>query len=294
MNRVFSKDFVQGWKKALIDTYGYEEYMDFVVQPSFGKKYLSYLPFINYTDRKSDEIEDLLELAKDNHFQIRALNFAYQDFKDHDPVTLRLHVANKSEDDLMKQNYKTLARRNIRKVQRNPKIRCELTEDVRPFYTVLRELFKDHGTPVYPLELFENFKKHFGDAFQSYVLYHDNEIIGSKIAFIDNGLALLYAGGIPNRFKKLNASYFLDHYMTMHLQEKFSIEIIDFGRSPYNGGTFFYKTRFGAEPIKIDILTDNPKDIYNAYSIASTIWKKLPNAVTNFVGPKLTKYLVDL
>ena len=294
MNRVFSKEFVQGWKKALIDTYGFEEYMDFVVQPSFGKKYLSYLPFINYTDRMSDEIDDLLELAKDNHFQIRTLNFNYQDFKDHDPVTLRLDVGGLSEEELMMQRYKKLSRKLIRKYARDPKLHLEQKDDIPTYYAILKEIFKDHGTPVFPIELLYNFKKHLGQKMHIFLLYHDNEPVGGTLTFCDNGIGMLHMGGIPNRFKHISTGHYMDHNIIMHLKNLCDIQEVDFGRSPYNGGTYFYKTRFGAKPVKIDIHTDIQKDIYSAYSWASKVWQKLPNSVTDYLGPKLTKYLVDL
>ena len=295
MNRVFSKEFVQGWKKALIDTYGFEEYMDFVVQPSFGKKYLSYLPFINYTDRTSDEIEDLLELAKDNHFQIRTLNFDYQDFKDHDTITMRLDISDiNDEETLMMKKYKKRQRTRIRKLKKENNIVIKRTKNVDTIYEIIKAIHNSHGTPMFPKQLYINFYKYLYENLYVYLIYHKGDLAGGTITFQDHKILYLHSGGIPDIMKSKVSTHLLDHFIILDALNNSDISIVDFGRSAYNGGTYLYKIQFGAKPVKIDIHTNTPKDIYSAYSWASNIWKKLPDAITDTIGPKLTKYLVDL
>ncbi len=114
-----SKEFINKWKNVLKELYNYEKYMDFVVVPSiFGKKTLTYLPLLNYSDRLSDNIDDLLELAKDNNYQIRTLNPNYKDFKENDTVTMRLNL-NADIDMIFNNSIKSKCRNQIRKAQKS-------------------------------------------------------------------------------------------------------------------------------------------------------------------------------
>ena len=293
MNRLFSQSLMHNWKRALIDTFGYEEYMDFIIQPSFGKKHLSYLPQLNYTDRSSDAIDDLLELAKDAPYQIRTLNFAYKDFQDYDPVTMRLDIQNfKSEDELFK-HYKKLTRYQIRKSKRNPKLQLKQINDIPTFYALFQKIYKAHGTPLFPITWLYNLQKYL-PSLRIFIYYYENEPIGGALTFCDNGIGMLQMRGIIPEKRHLSTDHYIDHHIILYFMKHCRVDIIDFGRSPYNSGTYFYKTRFGAKPVKIDIHSPTTKDIYSTYVFATKLWRKLPNAVTNFVGPKLTKYLVDL
>ncbi len=296
VKRTYSKEFIELWKAALQDTYNFEEYMDFLIQPSFGKRYLSYLPLLNYTDRTSDNITDLLELAKEQHYQIRTLNFDYTDFKDHDTVTLRLDIKDKTIEEI-KSGYKKLAKRNINKeLKLNRYILKEDKEYIDIFYEILKDIYHKHGTPLLPKAFIQNLHDRLGDRLDIFVVFNkqNHKPVGGVLFFYDNGIATLQYGGILQQHNDATTGYFMYHSLIEFLIQKEGIDIIDFGRSPYNGGTYFFKTRFGAKPIKIDIHTSDKKDIYAAYSLASQIWRRLPIYITDFIGPKLTKYLVDL
>jgi len=291
----YTQQFVKRWKKSLIETFGYKEYMDFVIQPSFGKKYLSYLPLLNYTDKTTQEAEDLLELAKESHYQIRTLNFDYQDFKDHDTVTLRLDIEGKSIEGITK-GYKKLAKRSINKEKRLQRYHLKRAHSyIELFYDILRDIYKHHGTPLMPISFFYNLARNLDEDLDIFILFDDKgEPIGGVLFFYDNGIATLLYGGVYRHKNEGSTGYYLYHELIRYLLLKPGIHTIDFGRSPYNGGTYFFKTRFGATPIKIDILTDTQKDIYSSYALAAKIWSKLPTKLTDVIGPKLTKYLVDL
>ena len=71
----------------------------------------------------------------------------------------------------------------------------------------------------------------------------------------------------------------------------------DFGRSTPGEGTYNFKKQWGAKPIQLswqyqfngsnrmpELNTKNPK-----YKMAIKIWKKLPLAVTIFLGPRIVK-----
>ena len=69
--------------------------------------------------------------------------------------------------------------------------------------------------------------------------------------------------------------------------------IFDYGRSGYGGGTYEFKTRWGAVPVKIDVLTPRQQEVYSKYKLASVLWKRLPRVAVDTVGPRLCRYLPD-
>ncbi len=292
----YSKSLVENWCEALIATYKYERHMDLIVQPTFGKKVLSYVPLLDYTDRTSDNIKDLKELAKDNHYLFRTLNFDYQEFKDHDPVTMRIDIEGKSIDDIYA-NYTKQTRRRIRKARNSNKYNAEIlygSKGAQALYQVTKDIFDRHGTPMLPKSLFENLLNYVGG--EVHIIYSDNKLAGACYVFYNNQIATLKYGGIIASLRDNMIGTYFDHLIFDHIITNHKdLAIIDMGRSPYNQGTFIYKDRLGALPVKIDLIQDTPpKDIYETYEFASKIWRLTPNFITDKIGPKLTKYLVDL
>jgi len=297
-NITFSKEFTHKFKNALKEHFGYEEFMDFLVVPSItGKKTLSYLPIINYTDRKSDDIEDLKELSKENRFQIRALNFEYRDFKDNDTVTMRLDIGGFSSDELFMKTVKKKCRTKVRKSMKNG---FEFaygngTKELDDFYTIFSDTMYMHGTPAFSKEFFISLSKEYKDSILFFNSYDNKKVISSYCVLLDKKIAWAGWGGVDMEYRGKLAGYFTQWNTIRSITDLYDkIEIFDFGRSPFNGGTYGYKAQFGATPVKIDIITSQTKDIYSKYSLASNIWKKLPKSMVDLIGPKLCKYLVDL
>jgi len=294
----FSPKFISNFKKVLKRLYHYESYMDFLIVPSIlNKKTLSYIPLLNYTDRCSNDIKDLLELGKENEFQIRALNFDYTDFKKNDTVTMRLLMNGKTSEEILRQNIKGNTRRDIQNSIK--KYDYSFTygnakKDIDDFYINFSDIMHEHGTPVFDKKLFY----YLADEFQNDILffnaYDKDKVISSMCIFIDNDIAWYSWGATEKKYRRNKAGYFLNWQALKYLCDEKNIKIFDFGRSPYGSGTFQYKSHFGALLVKIDIINSQTTDIYSKYSLASKIWKHLPKSVANYLGPKICKYLVDL
>lgn len=297
-NIVFTKSFVSKFTRAINRLYQYETYMDFLVVPSItGTKILSYLPLLNYTDKISDEIEDLKELAKDNNFQIRSLNFQYDQFKPNDTVTMRLFMNGKTSDDILTQNIKGNTRREIQNSIKKYDYSFKYgnaKKDIDDFYINFSDVMHEHGTPAFHKTFFYNLANEFQNDILFFNAYDKDRVISSMCVFIDNDIAWYAWGATERSYKRNRAGYFLNWQAVKYLCDEKNIKIFDFGRSPYGSGTFGYKSHFGALPVKIDIISSQPEDIYSKYSLASKIWKHLPKSVVNYLGPKLCKYLVDL
>ena len=295
MNKVFSKIFVNRFRKVLIKLYGYEEYMEFLVVTSIsGKKTLHYLPLLNYTDRQN--IEDLLELSKDNHYQIRILNFEYKEFKENEPVVMRINIENKNSEEVF-ENVKSRCRNKIRNsIKKNNFILKKGNSDkfIDDFYHIFSKAMLKHGTPVFDKKLFIYLRDEFEEDNIYYIVYDNEKPIGAMCMLFDKEIVWYPWGGIDDSYSKSLVGYFIYWKVIEDIINMKKYKIIDLGRSGYKMGTYHFKSQFGANPVKIDILKDKQDDIYSKYDFAIKIWQKLPLNVANFMGAKLCKYLEDL
>lgn len=293
-----SKEFIERWREVLIGFYGYDEYMEFLIVPSiwYGKT-LSYLPLLNYTDREKNNIFDLLELAKDTDFQIRVLNFDYCNYKENDTVTMRLDIDSKDSNQIFAESIKSRCRNKIRNSIKKNDFKLQKGNSnnlIDDFYTIFSKTMHNHGTPVFDKELFYQIRDIFQDEVIFYLVYDNNRPIATMCILLDRDIVWYPWGGVDMLYSKQLVGYFIYWRVLEDIVDNYDKKIFDFGRSSYMGSTYRFKSQFGANPVKIDILNSKENNVYSKYSLASTIWKKLPKRVADSVGSKLCKYLVDL
>jgi len=294
-NIVYTKQFIDKFKKSLIKTYNYDVYMDFIIIPFLWKKTLMYIPLLSYTDKTINEVQELLELAKNNNYQIRILNFDYKKFQKDDQVTMRMDIENKTFDEIFYQNFSSRTRRKIRKAQKY-NFTFKKGNDkqlINHFYQIYSQTMLNHGTPVLDINLFYNLVNEFGNKIIFFNFYDKYKIIASASILIDKEIMIGEWLGIDEDYKNTNIGYLMFSEIIKYSISE-SKKIIDFGRSPYGGGTYHFKQLFGTYPVKIDILKPHQENIYSKYKLASTIWEKLPKPIADYCGSKLSKYLVDL
>ncbi len=289
-----SKTFIDKFKLVLKELYNYEEYMDFMIVPSImGKKTLSYLPLLNYSDRLYSDIDDLLELAKDNHYQIRVLNSEYNNFKEDDTVTMRLDISSLNKETVFKEFIKSKCRNQIRKSQKS-NLYIEFGKNknlIDDFYNLFSTTMHRYGTPAFNKRLFELIVEKLNA--NIFVVYKEDIAISALILIEDEDISFVPWAASENQFSKYCPSHLM-YFEAINYSIDNGRKIFDFGRSNYAGNTYKFKSQWGATPVKIDILKSNRENIYNKYSYASKIWQKLPKKLVDFAGAKLCKYLEDL
>jgi hypothetical protein len=292
---VHTKDFIEKWKKMLSDIYGYESYMDYLVVSSLlMQKTLSYVPLLDYTDRLSGDIDDLLEISKDNNYQIKILNPNYKNFKDNDTVNMRADVSSKDLNFISKHIFNSGKCRNqIKKAEKSGLISQygNSVNIINDFYYLYKKNMLQHGVPIFSGLFFEKLNEHIDCDF--IVTYYKDIPISSLVVSYDTHISSSLWAGIDRNYLKYCPNHSL-YWKAIELAIQRNKKVFDFGRSPYGGATYKFKLQWGAKPIKVDTITNNQENIYKKYYLASAIWKKMPNKITNYIGPKLCKYLVDL
>jgi hypothetical protein len=293
-NITLSDEFMEKWKFMLKDLYGYEFYADFAVVSSFfGKKTYSYLPLLNYTDRKSHQVSDLLGRVKDKDYQIRVLNPEYKNFQDFDPVTMRIDLQKKDVEELFRTSVSKRSQRYIRRYSSDKTVVKKGNSDelIEDFYDIFADVMHKHGTPVFSRRLFEMLSKNLETTF--YVLYDDAIPKAAAVILDDREISWIPWSGTHSRYLE-DRPGLLVYWETIKdafIKRKL---IYDFGRSRYGSGTYIFKTRWGAVPVKIDIIQPKASNVYKKYSYVSQAWKKIPSGVARWLGPKVCKYLSDL
>lgn len=190
---------------------------------------------------------------------------------------------------------RTDARRPVRRG-----VSCEFggQELLPEFYAVFSENMRDLGTPVYPVIFFRAILKALPANASLVVARHGGRAVAA-------GLLLEHAGGmeIPwasslRGFNKLGANMLMYGRVLEHAIVR-GCRTFDFGRSTIDSGTYLFKKQWGARPQQLywnywlrdagelpHLRPDNPK-----YRAAVAVWRRLPLAFANRLGPHLVKYL---
>jgi hypothetical protein len=286
-------EFCERWKELLRRLYGYRFDGPFAVVPTLtGQRVLSHLPLLSYTALRPTEAEGLARQAGSRPYQIRVLNPDYRDFRKNDTVTMRVDLRKESLD-AVHAGIATRTRRYLRDVERQD-FALRTGNDsrlVRDFYCAFSDVMHRLGTPVFALRLFELLAELLHARY--YVVYRGDKVAAAAVTVHDQEIAWVPWSGTAAAFLEFRPGLLM---YWRAIQEAYAAgkAIFDYGRSGYESGTYEFKTRWGAIPVKIDTLTPRSEDVYSKYKLASDIWKRLPRRAADCIGPFLCRYLTDL
>lgn len=289
-----STEFAQRWRGLLQSVYGYRCEGSWVAVPDiFGRTTLSHLPLLNYSDLTPTQGHALLSSIEGQAFQVRCLDASVSEFAPDAPVTMRVDMSGLSAEQVFAQRVTSKCRNQIRKAQKSPLRLVAGTDEalIQDFYRLFQRTMHRYGTPVFSRRLFEALPEHVSTRFC--VAYADDEPVAGLCLVVDGDLAWVpWAASEPAH--KAHCPNHLIYWDSMAHAAALGCKVFDFGRSPYKGATFSFKSDWGAQPVAIVFLSSQPADVYGKYGLASTIWKKLPIWLVNRLGPVLCRRLVDL
>ncbi len=171
-------------------------------------------------------------------------------------------------------------------------------QDRAVHYAVYAESVRNLGTPVFPRSLFDAMLERFGDNADILTIRHRGEAVASVLSFYHRGAVLPYWGGGTFAARALRANERMYFELMLHARRK-GCDRFDFGRSKTGSGPYSYKKNWGFEPKPLTYARwtapgETPRDIdptSDAYSAKIALWKRLPLAVANAVGPHIAKGL---
>jgi FemAB-related protein (PEP-CTERM system-associated) len=169
-------------------------------------------------------------------------------------------------------------------------------EMIDDFYKVFSINMRDLGTPVYAKSFFLNILDHFPGSSNIISVTLDDATIaaGISLSFRDT-VEVPWASSLKGYRALCPNNLLYWGIIKMKIREGF--RHLDFGRSTVDTGTYRFKEQWGPRAVPLHwqywvkngiepprVTTDNPK-----YAIGIRIWKKIPTALANMLGPWIVK-----
>jgi len=219
-------------------------------------------------------------------------------------VRMLLNLAASPDEQMA--NFKSKLRSQIKKAEKNgltAKVVAysgadSFTKNVDELYDVISQNMHSLGSPVHSKTWFLYVLREYASNAYMVLVYKDETAVGGGIVLLNNNTASIPWASTKAEFNRLAPNMLL--YWTV-LSEAISqgASVFDFGRSTVNGGTYNFKKQWGSQPAPlhwasyenghlIEVLENGKSKIRKS---VEAIWRKLPLAVVNYMGPRIRKYV---
>jgi FemAB-related protein (PEP-CTERM system-associated) len=186
-------------------------------------------------------------------------------------------------------------------------IRHALNEDLQftldnttdDFYQTYSESVRNLGTPVFSRAFFNKIREVFPHQSEILTVRQQQRPVSSVLSFYFNGEVLPYYGGGTKDAKALKSNDFMYYQLMCHARSSKHCQRYDFGRSKLDSGAYQYKKHWGMTATELpyqyqlvsaaalpNLSPNNPK-----YQLFIRMWQKLPLRISQWLGPKLSRYL---
>ncbi|MHB8481173.1 MAG: FemAB family XrtA/PEP-CTERM system-associated protein [Nitrospiria bacterium] len=273
----------------------------------FGS-FLVSIPFVNYGGLLADEatagtslLEMAMEVARDygvKHIELRHQRELSSGWltRQH-KVSMRLALP--SDFQKLWDQFPAKLRSQIRRAQKEGMtVQVGGDELLNDFYKVFSRNMRDLGTPVYSRGFFKNILKRFSkDARICAVYFKGSPVAAGFLYGFRQFLEIPWASS-DRRFNRLAPNMLLYNSALEYACQR-GFQVFDFGRSSPGSGPCRFKEQWGAQPVPLywaywlngketlpELNPHNPK-----YRLAIQLWKTLPLALTNFIGPAIVRNL---
>jgi serine/alanine adding enzyme len=275
----------------------------------FGRS-LSSMPFLDYGGPCADSPEVAAKLLNHAVGLLKDLGANYIEMRGCDPsgansiarldkVTMILDLS--SGVDRLWNFLQAKVRNQVRKAEKSGlRVAFGGAELLEEFYPVFAVNMRDLGSPVHHFSFFSNMLAQFGQQAELAIIRDGNRPVGGLVSlFFRDAVVIPWASSLREDFSKC-PNNLLYWEAIKHAVER-GCKRFDFGRSSINSGTYHFKKQWGARPVQIYwqtlTRTGEPRrassNADSRYQLATTVWKRLPVALTTFIGPRLRKYITN-
>lgn len=212
-----------------------------------------------------------------------------------DKVGAVLEIAPTADERLRRLDKKT---RNL--------VRKSLTQGMNPefggaellseFYEVYRCNMRDLGSPSYSCNFFSEILRRFPEKTRICVARLGQQTVAAAFLIGFRGMLEVAWASSYRRFLSLKPNMFL-YWSILTYAAQQGYQFLDFGRSSEGSGTYEFKLQWGAVPSKLHwgywLNRDSalPNTGINRMQLASRMWRRLPVAITNMLGPTLVRHI---
>ena len=168
---------------------------------------------------------------------------------------------------------------------------------VNAFYDVFTRTMRDLGTPVLPRGWFERIARTFAAQVVFGVVYRGNEPLAAGCGFVWRGEFEITWACSERRASKIAPNMLL-YWAFMQEMIRRGVTRFNFGRTTPGSGPHKFKQQWGGRNVPLPwcrytngerAAPPSPNDA--AYAWGPRLWRHLPLAVANTVGPHLVRYL---
>ncbi len=173
-----------------------------------------------------------------------------------------------------------------------------LDTGVERLYAIYSESLRNLGTPVFSKQYLRNLMDEFGSSCEIRLVLSQDVAVAGVLNFFFRDEVLPYYGGSIAAARSVAANDFM-YWDVMSAASARGLKLFDFGRSKRETGSFDFKKNWGFEPQQLcyeyflvktrtlpDLSPKNPK-----YEVMINVWRRLPVAMANILGPSIAKNL---
>jgi FemAB-related protein (PEP-CTERM system-associated) len=287
------------------------------VKPPVGSKSLVSLPFCDLGGPLADdddvryllvaEAKALADTNKARLLEIREGGEALEEVQtDSAAGKVRMLCPLPEDSEALFKSYKPKLRSQIRKAEKNG-LRAEIRTDIEAvdlFYQVFAWNMRRLGSPVHSQAWFRELKLAFGHQMLVGLVFLEDQPVGAGIVLLADNQACIPWASTLDQYNHLAPNMLLYWTLLSHVCDQ-GCPVFDFGRSTMGEGTYRFKKQWGAKPYELvwtDWIADegthqavNKIQKQTAGSrlrpLVERLWRRLPLALANWVGPKLRRYI---
>lgn len=240
--------------------------------------------------------QELAAKLKVGHLEYRNLTPQHPDWLHKDLYV----IFRKQIDPDPEQNMNAIPRKQRAMVRKGIKAGLESTidNDVERLFVAYASSVHRLGTPVFPKRYFRLLKETFGKDCEVLTIAKEGRIIASVLSFYFRDEVLPYYGGGMVEAQNVAGNDFM-YWELMRQACGRGYRIFDFGRSKRGTGAFDFKKNWGFEPTPLyyeyqlhaakEMPDNNPRN--PKYQMFIKMWRKMPLAMANAIGPYIVKNL---
>jgi FemAB-related protein (PEP-CTERM system-associated) len=271
----------------------------------FGRSVVS-LPFLNYGGLLGSHVqaekalvsaasrlatEERVQYIELRHWDAHGLGLVPK----HHKVTMLLPLASGIDAQWKQLNPKV--RNQIRKAGKSGLTVQVGGKDLLPtFYAMFARNMRDLGTPVYGRVFFESILEVFPLHTRIFVVkYRETPVAAGLSTIFRETMEVPWAGSLVE-YRSMCPNMLL-YWEAIQFGIQRRMKTFDFGRSTPGEGTYRFKAQWGAKayPLVWEYWTKDGGPLPNIsptnakFSLAIKLWKKLPLAVANLLGPTIVR-----
>jgi serine/alanine adding enzyme len=267
------------------------------------RSYLSSMPHMKGGGIVAESSEAEMALFKAAVAEAQRLNATYLELRHlaehelplmerHDKVAAMVSVASTSDERLRRLEKKT---RNLVRKSLTYGMTAQFggADLLGAFYDVYRRNMRDLGSPSYSRRFFAEILNRIPET-RICLVHRQGQVVAGGFLLGFRGILEVAWASSYRKFLNFKPNMFL-YWNILEFAAEHGYEFLDFGRSSRDSGTLEFKLQWGA--VQSDLhwgyWRRNQTCTYSSRSggmqLASRLWKRLPLAMTNILGPALVR-----